>query len=128
MFIRPNKVVYLPTTFMEDHFDPAELPLNCEMVVEADGHMVQGEKHLVTIKAVPRQVGCLDDHPWVARSFAAAAAALPLACTNSSFALCSGQGPGLCQLDCLALMHVWHGQHSRLKLCSLLARAPVWPG
>lgn len=57
MFIRPNKVVYLPTTFMEEAFDPAALPINCEMVVERDGVPVPGEKHHVTIKAVPRQVG-----------------------------------------------------------------------
>jgi len=55
VFIRPNKVVYLPTTFMEENFDPDSLPLNCEMVVDADGTLVPGEKHHVTIKAVPRQ-------------------------------------------------------------------------
>lgn len=62
----PCQVVYLPTTFMEENFDAASLPLNCEMVVEADGMMVPGETHHVTIKAVPRQVraaglqaGCL---------------------------------------------------------------------
>ncbi len=32
VFIRPNKVVYLPTTFMEENFDPESLPINCEMV------------------------------------------------------------------------------------------------
>uniref|UniRef100_A0A6T5TVW3 Bromo domain-containing protein n=1 Tax=Chlamydomonas chlamydogama TaxID=225041 RepID=A0A6T5TVW3_9CHLO len=54
VFIRPNKVVYLPTTFMEEHFDPACLPINCEMVVETD-EGEQPDKHMVTIKAVPRQ-------------------------------------------------------------------------
>jgi hypothetical protein len=49
--------VYLPTTFMEEAYpDPACLPINCEMVVERDGVLVPGEKHHVTIKAVPRQV------------------------------------------------------------------------
>lgn len=56
VFIRPNKVVYLPTTFMEEHFNTACLPVNCEMLVEAD-HSLQPERHTVTIKAVPRQVG-----------------------------------------------------------------------
>lgn len=37
VYIRPNKVVYLPTTFMEENFDPASLPVNCEMIVETDG-------------------------------------------------------------------------------------------
>ncbi len=56
VFIRPNKVVYLPTTFMEDAFDPGMLPINCELVVEADGHMVTGEKHCVTIKGKQHSV------------------------------------------------------------------------
>lgn len=54
VFIRPNKVVYLPTTFMEDNFDPLSLPVNCEMVVEVNGSEIPGS-HQVTIKAVPRQ-------------------------------------------------------------------------
>lgn len=54
VFIRPNKVVYLPTTFMEDNFDPASLPVNCEMLVETNGEELPG-RHMVTIKAVPRQ-------------------------------------------------------------------------
>ncbi len=48
-------MVYLPTTFVEEAFDPATLPINCELVVEADGAPVRGERHMVSIKAVPRQ-------------------------------------------------------------------------
>ncbi|KAG1669491.1 hypothetical protein FOA52_015658 [Chlamydomonas sp. UWO 241] len=53
VYIRPNKVVYLPTTFMEENFEPASLPLNCELIVETNG-AVQLERHRVTIKAIPR--------------------------------------------------------------------------
>ena len=41
---------------MEDHFNPATLPLKCDLLVECDGVMVEGERHHVCIKAVPRQV------------------------------------------------------------------------
>ncbi|GAX77534.1 hypothetical protein CEUSTIGMA_g4978.t1 [Chlamydomonas eustigma] len=54
VFIRPNKVVYLPTTFMEENFEAACLPVNCKMIVETNG-IVQPEYHNVTIKSVPRQ-------------------------------------------------------------------------
>ena len=37
VFIRPNKVVYLPSTFMEENFDPGSLPVNCSMIVETNG-------------------------------------------------------------------------------------------
>jgi len=30
-------VVYLPTTFMEENFDAASLPVNCMMIVETNG-------------------------------------------------------------------------------------------
>jgi hypothetical protein len=60
VFIRPNKVLYLPTTFIEAAFggggaDPAAaLPLDAALVVDADGAHVDGEAHAVTLKAVPR--------------------------------------------------------------------------
>uniref|UniRef100_A0A7R9Z2M6 Bromo domain-containing protein n=1 Tax=Chlamydomonas euryale TaxID=1486919 RepID=A0A7R9Z2M6_9CHLO len=54
VYIRPNKVVYLPTTFMEENFEPGSLPVNCEMIVETNG-TVQPDRHMVTIKSVPRQ-------------------------------------------------------------------------
>jgi hypothetical protein len=38
---------------MEENFEPASLPINCEMIVETNG-AVQPERHMVTIKAVPR--------------------------------------------------------------------------
>ena len=37
VFIKPNKVVYLPTTFVEEEFEVTALPLDCELQVEADG-------------------------------------------------------------------------------------------
>lgn len=55
VWIRPNKVVYLPTTFIEDNFDHSLMPvINCSLVVEADG-VEQPGRHEVTIKSVPRQ-------------------------------------------------------------------------
>lgn len=54
VYIKPNKVVYLPTTFVEEEFDVARLPLDCELLVEAEGELAQ-ETFEVTIKAVPRQ-------------------------------------------------------------------------
>ncbi|GIL52190.1 hypothetical protein Vafri_8128 [Volvox africanus] len=54
VYIKPNKVVYLPTTFVEEEFDVAALPLDCELRVEADG-VLTDETFRVTIKAVPRQ-------------------------------------------------------------------------
>jgi len=53
VYIRLNKVVYLPTTFMEEYFDPASLPMNINMIVEANGVELP-DTHTVTIKAVPR--------------------------------------------------------------------------
>lgn len=41
VYIKPNKVVYLPTTFVEEEFDVARLPLDCELLVEADGELAQ---------------------------------------------------------------------------------------
>ncbi len=41
---------------MEEAFDPSNLPLNCNLLVDRDGVPIAGERHLVTIKAVPRQV------------------------------------------------------------------------
>ncbi|GIL83556.1 hypothetical protein Vretimale_10328 [Volvox reticuliferus] len=54
VYIKPNKVVYLPTTFVEEEFDVSALPLDCELRVEADGALTD-ETFRVTIKAVPRQ-------------------------------------------------------------------------
>ncbi|PNH11077.1 hypothetical protein TSOC_002149 [Tetrabaena socialis] len=54
VFIKPNKVVYLPTTFVEEEFNVALLPLECELLVEADGALAR-ETFRVTIKSVPRQ-------------------------------------------------------------------------
>ncbi|EFJ48061.1 hypothetical protein VOLCADRAFT_91250 [Volvox carteri f. nagariensis] len=54
VYIKPNKVVYLPTTFVEEEFDVAALPLDCELRVEADG-VLTDETFRVSIKAVPRQ-------------------------------------------------------------------------
>lgn len=41
VYIKPNKVVYLPTTFVEEEFDVARLPLDCELLVEAEGELAQ---------------------------------------------------------------------------------------
>ncbi|GLC42098.1 hypothetical protein PLESTM_001291200 [Pleodorina starrii] len=54
VYIKPNKVVYLPTTFVEEEFDVTALPLECELRVEADGVQTD-ETFRVTIKSVPRQ-------------------------------------------------------------------------
>ncbi|GFR51893.1 hypothetical protein Agub_g14373 [Astrephomene gubernaculifera] len=53
VYIKPNKVVYLPTTFVEEEFEVACLPLDCCLLVEADGADTE-EVFRVTIKAVPR--------------------------------------------------------------------------
>ena len=54
VWIRSNKVIYLPTSFMEDNFDPELVPVTCNLLVEADG-LEQPGRHEVTIKSVPRQ-------------------------------------------------------------------------
>ncbi|KXZ53958.1 hypothetical protein GPECTOR_6g877 [Gonium pectorale] len=53
VFVKPSKVVYLPTAFVEEEFDVSTLPLDCELAVEADGVDTE-ERFKVTIKAVPR--------------------------------------------------------------------------
>lgn len=50
----PLQVIYLPTSFMEDNFNPYLVPVNCILLVEADG-VEQAGSHEVTIKSVPRQ-------------------------------------------------------------------------